>query len=147
MGWTGERLQAEQNTLTLIHEGGKLSFFGELSLGVIIPLLILDSCPIASLEDLAGCKFAVLVNRVELKDYLDIVALLRHGYALSHLLGCANAIYHGHFPIVPCVKSLAWFDDHALNDLNTADRHLLEQSVASAEVISTISLLNKKINT
>ena len=147
MGWTGEILQAERNTLTLIQEGVKLSFFGRLSLGVIAPPLTLDSCSIASLEDLAGCKLAALINRVELKDYLDIVALLHHGYSLSHLLGCANAIYHGQFPISVCLKSLAWFEDPALKDLSTSDKRLLEQSIASTEAIPTIPLLNKQIGT
>lgn len=145
MGWGADILQAEPNTLTVIHKGVKLSFFGGLSLGVIMQPDMLDACPVASLDDLAGCKLAALVNRVELKDYLDVTALLRHGHSLAHLLGCSNAIYHGQFPVAACVKSIAWFDDPALKDLKFADRHLLEQSVMTLGEIPSIMLTESKI--
>ena len=100
----GEILQAGENTLTILHHGVRLSFFGGLSLGVVAPPDDFDTCPVASLEDLGACKLAALVNRVECKDYLDIAALLRHGASLAHLLGCANAVYRGEFPVTVCLK-------------------------------------------
>lgn len=145
MGWGADILQAEPNTLTVIHKGVKLSFFGGLSLGVIMQPDMLDACPVASLDDLAGCKLAALVNRVELKDYLDVTALLRQGCSLAHLLGCAKAIYHGQFPVAACIKSIAWFDDPALEDLKSADRHLLEQSVMTLGEIPSITLVESRI--
>lgn len=145
MGWEGDILHAEPNTLTVIHQGVKLLFFGKLSLGVLVSPQMLGSCPVASLDDLGGCKLAALVNRVELKDYLDILALLRHGRTLSHLLGCANAIYHGRFPIAACLKSLAWFDDPALAGLNPKDRQTLEQAVLSVKKIPTLELVRPNI--
>ena len=68
----GDILQAEANTLSVLHRGVKLSFFGGLSLGVLHAPDLLGRCPVASLDDLGAGKLAALVNRVELKDYLDV---------------------------------------------------------------------------
>jgi hypothetical protein len=123
----------------------KLSFFGGLSLGVLNPPDFLGECPVASLEDLAAGKLAALVNRVELKDYLDVVALLRHGCELSHLLACANAVYRGEFPIAACLKSLTWFDDPALAELSAKDRHLLEHASLAVDQVPTVTASGCKI--
>lgn len=141
----GDILQAEANTLGILHRGVKLSFFGGLSLGVLHPPDLLGRCAVASLDDLGACKLAALVNRVELKDYLDVVALLRHGKDLAHLLACANAVYRGEFPIAACLKSLAWFDDPALAELSATDRRFLEQASLAVDQIPTIPLSARKI--
>jgi len=141
----GDILQADANTLGVLHRGVKLSFFGGLSLGVIKAPDLLDQCPVASLEDLAACKLAALVNRVEPKDYLDVAALLRHGLSLSYLLACAQAVYHGGFPIAACVKSLAWFDDPKLEKLPAADRRLLERNALAVEEIPVVAVTGRKI--
>ena len=138
-------LQAAPNTLSVMHQGVKLSFFGGLSLGVVEPPGLLDNCPIASLPDLGACKLAALVNRVELKDYLDVAALLRGGADLSYLLGCAEAVYHGAFPTAACLKSLTWFDDPALAGLGPDDRLVLERAALSVETIPTVSLSADRI--
>lgn len=135
---SGEVIQAGKNTLTLIHQGVKLSFFGGLTLRVISPPEDLEQCPVASLDDLGACKLAALVNRVELKDYLDVVALIRQGIPLAHLLGCANAVYRGEFPIVPCLKSLTWFEDPTLYDLTDPDRKVLEEAALSISEIPRV---------
>jgi len=141
----GDILQADTNTLGVLHRGVKLSFFGGLSLGVIHAPGLLDQCPIASLEDLAAGKLAALVNRVELKDYLDVAALLRHGLSLSYMLACADAVYRGEFPVAACLKSLAWFDDPALADLSPQDRTLLEEAALSVEQIPVVTAGGGKI--
>jgi len=138
-------LQAAPNTLSVMHHGVKLSFFGGLSLGVVEPPDLLDNCPIASLPYLGACKLAALVNRVELKDYLDVAALLRGGADLSYLLGCAEAVYHGAFPTAACLKSLTWFDDPALAGLGPDDRIVLERAALSVETIPTVSLSADRI--
>ncbi|MEX1119009.1 MAG: nucleotidyl transferase AbiEii/AbiGii toxin family protein [Terrimicrobiaceae bacterium] len=138
MALSGEVLQADKNTLTLIHQGVKLSFFGGLTLNVISPPEQLTQCAVASLDDLGACKLAALVNRVEIKDYFDVLALIRHGIPLARLLGCANAVYRGQFPIVPCLKSLTWFEDPKLNTLSETDRQILETAALSVEDIPSI---------
>ena len=141
----GDILQADTNTLSVLHRGVKLSFFGGLSLGVLQAPDLLDQCPVASLEDLAACKLAALVNRVELKDYLDVAALLRHGLSLSDMLACAQAVYHGAFPVAACVKSLAWFDDPKLDELTKEDRRLLEANALAVEEIAVATVTGRKI--
>lgn len=138
----GEVMQAGDNTLTVMHGGVKLSFFGGLSLGVVKPPSFLDACPVASIEDLAACKLAALVNRVELKDYLDIVALIRHGESLAFMLACANAVYHGEFPLAACLKSLVWFETPALDELHSEDRRLLESAALGIEEIPAVGVRN-----
>lgn len=137
-GLHGEILQAGPNTLTVIHQGVKLSFFGGLGLNVIAPPDLLGACPVASMEDLAACKLAALVNRVELKDYLDIAALLESGMPLSRMLGCANAVYRGEFPITACLKSLVWFDSPELKDLPKRCCQILEHAALSVEGVPEV---------
>lgn len=134
----GEVLQVGRNTLTLLHEGVKLSFFGGLTLNVVSPPDLIGACRVASLDDLAACKLAALVNRVELKDYLDVTALLQNGSSLAHMLGCANAVYRGEFPVTACLKSLAWFDALELADLPESHRQLLEKAALQVDVIPKI---------
>jgi hypothetical protein len=146
MGFDGDILQASPNTLSVVHAGVKLSFFGGLSLGVVAQPDFLDGCPIASLVDLGACKLAALVNRVERKDYQDVAALLRHGLRLSRLLGCAEAVYQGAFPTAACLKSLTWFDDPVLERLSEEDRRLLEVSALAVEKIETVPLFSDRIS-
>jgi hypothetical protein len=135
----GEVLQVGRNTLTLLHEGVKLSFFGGLTLNVVSLPDLIGACRVASLDDLAACKLAAMVNRVELKDYLDIAALLQNGISLAHMLGCANAVYRGEFPVTACLKSLAWFDAPELGDLPESHRQLLEKVAIQVEGIPKIT--------
>ncbi len=139
-GLEGEVIQAAENTLTVLHRGVKLSFFGGLTLHVVQPPNLLGRCPVAALEDLAACKLAALVNRVEVKDYQDIAALLRHGIGLPRMLGCANAVYRGEFPVTACLKSLAWFESPALEGLDAEDRHLLEAAALAVEEIPVVEV-------
>lgn len=138
-------LQAAPDTLSVMHQGVKLSFFGRLSLGVVAPPALLNACRVASLEDIAAGKLAALVNRVELKDYLDIAALLRNGSKLSRLLGCAEAVYHGAFPIAACLKSLTWFESPELDSLSMPDRSLLESAALEVETIDNVPLISDRI--
>lgn len=135
----GEVLQVGRNTLTILHQGVKLSFFGGLTLNVISPPDTIGTCRVASLDDLAACKLAALVNGVELRDYLDIAALLQTGISLAHMLGCANAVYRGEFPITACLKSLAWFDAPELADLPESHRQLLEKAAIQVDEIPQIT--------
>ena len=58
MGLGSDILQSAPNTLSVLSQSVKLSFFGGLSLGVVEPPDLLDKCPIASLPDLGACKLA-----------------------------------------------------------------------------------------
>src|SRR5882724_11832464 len=73
--------QSAANTLTVtVERDGPvlLSFFGGINLGQVAPPDTAEGAGIkvAALLDLAGMKAAVVTQRAELKDYLDIHALL-----------------------------------------------------------------------
>jgi hypothetical protein len=135
----GRILQAASNSLSLLHREVKLSFFGGLTLRVIRTPDFLEHCPVASIEDLAASKLAALVNRVEPKDYLDVLAILRHGMRLEEMLGCATAVYRGDFPVAACLKSLTWFEPPELAVLSSEDRELLEKSALDVESIPEVT--------
>jgi hypothetical protein len=111
-----ERVQVAADTLTCrVDRGGPVlvSFFGGLGLGqVAAPELAADvPIHIASLLDLAGTKAAVVQKRAEVKDYLDIDALLAHGIDLPTVLAAGLVVYGRSFNPLITLKALSYFDD------------------------------------
>jgi hypothetical protein len=95
----------------------KISFFGGLSLGQIETPDIVKSngIAVASLRDLFGMKCATVPQRNEVKDYLDIYALITSGHIdLAEGIACARAIYGRQYNPVLTLQALSFFDD--LND-------------------------------
>ena len=83
--------QQEPNTLSVIIDRGglvKVLFFGVPGIAHLqIPLIAPDNgLQIASLLDLAGTKAAVVQQRAEAKDYIDIDAILQDGRLFKKLL-------------------------------------------------------------
>ncbi len=111
-----EFVQVAPDTLTCrVDRGGAVlvSFFGGLGLGQVAapdntqaPALL-----IASLLDIAGTKMAVVQKRAELKDYLDIDALLQHGVSLSMALAAGSVVHGRRFNPLLTLKALSYFDD------------------------------------
>ena len=66
---------------------------------------------VASLLDLAGTKAVVIQKRAEVKNYLDIHAILRHGIDPPAILGAAAVIYGRKFNPLITLKALSYFDD------------------------------------
>ena len=111
-----ERVQVAPDTLTCrVDRGGPVlvSFFGGLGLGqVAAPEPVSDILvQIASLLDIAGTKAAVVQKRAEVKDYLDIDALLRHGIELPVVLAAGIVVYGRSFNPMITLKALGYFDD------------------------------------
>jgi len=111
-----EHLQVAPNTLTCrVDRGGPVlvSFFGGLGLGqVAAPEQVRDMpLHVASLLDIAGTKAAVVQKRAEVKDYLDIDALLRQGIDLSTVLAAGLIVYGRTFNPLITLKALSYFDD------------------------------------
>lgn len=110
--------QQSENTLScdITTETGivKVSFFGGLSLRQIEPPDLADNNEIAmaSLRDIFGMKCATVPQRNEVKDYLDIHALLnRAKMSLPEGLACAKAIYGRQYNPVLTLQALSYFDD------------------------------------
>lgn len=111
-----ERVQVAPNTLKCrIERDGPVlvSFFGGLGLGQAAPRDQAEGRTIyvASLLDIAGTKVAVVQQRAEAKDYLDIDALLQNGIDLPTALAAGRIVYGRSFNPMITLKALSFFDD------------------------------------
>lgn len=136
----GTVLQSEPNTLTvLIDRGGpvKVSFFG-------VPKLLKIEQPhiaaennlrVASLLDLAGTKAAVVQQRAEAKDYIDIDAILTSGLLdLPMALAAAQIIYGPVFSPQNALKALTYFDEPQLHSLPGELKQRLVDAVRAVDL-------------
>lgn len=111
-------IQQSENTLSCDIDTGKgsvrISFFGGLTLGQIDPpdRAENNNIAVASLKDIFGTKCATVPQRNEVKDYLDIHALIVQGkVGLSEGIASARAIYGRRYNPVLTLQALAYFDD------------------------------------
>ena len=140
-------LQKAENTLDVsVDRGGaiKVSFFGLPNFRRILQPVI---CPdnhiqVASLLDLAGTKVSVVQKRSELKDYLDIAALLADGrITLSMALSAGQAIYGSQFNPLISLKALSYFGDVNLQSLPAQSRSLIVDAVRRVDLQRLPSVL------
>ena len=127
------------NTLDVVVDRGapvRVSFFGLPRLQRLLPPYASpgNGLNVASLLDLAGTKAAVVQQRSEMKDYLDVAAILADGrISLPLALSAARAIYGGQFNPQITLKALAYFGDGDLHALPAAPRQRLVEAVASTD--------------
>jgi hypothetical protein len=131
--------QSAPNTLTVtIERDGpvQVSFFGGLDLGQVASAetAIGPGIKVASLMDLAGFKVAVVTQRAELKDYIDVHALLmKADIPLAEMLAAATIIYGTEFSPLLSLKALAYHDDPALARLSREVRRDLVTAVSAVD--------------
>lgn len=91
----------------------KVSFFGDLGLPVLErpDRQGSNGIVVASLRDLAGTKAKVINQRVELKDYEDIAALLDARMSLPEIVAAALAIFPGQVDYATTVSAITYFED------------------------------------
>jgi Nucleotidyl transferase AbiEii toxin, Type IV TA system len=111
-----EQVQVVSHTLTCrVDRGGPVlvSFFGNLALGEVAPREVAEGSRIgvASLLDIAGTKAAVVQQRAQTRDYLDIDALIRHGVDLPRILAAGAIVYGRSFNPLITLKALSYFGD------------------------------------
>ena len=111
-----ERVRVSAHSLECrVERGGPvlISFFGHLGLGQAAARERAEGSQVqvASLLDIAGTKAAVVQRRTEMRDYLDIDALVTHGIALPQVLAAGNAVYGRSFNPLITLKALSYFDD------------------------------------
>jgi len=118
-------LQDEPKTLTLSLDAPgpgqapvRLSFFTVGTGRVWDPEWTEDGTAlVAAMPDLLAHKLKVVLQRLEAKDYLDVHAMLTHGFTLEAGLAGARAMYGRSFQPAEALKALTWFkggDLHAL---------------------------------
>ena len=127
-------LQRQPDTLTLsVATSGpvKLSFFGGMDFGRVgEPERTADGvAQVASMLDLFATKLKVLLQRVQVRDYRDLAAILRAGFTLRDGLGAAGALFGRTFPPVEAAKALSYFQGDAAK-LPAKDRSVLAKAVA-----------------
>ncbi|MDD2764261.1 MAG: nucleotidyl transferase AbiEii/AbiGii toxin family protein [Opitutaceae bacterium] len=129
-------LQREDNTLSVEISGAegtvKLSFFGTIGFGQVQPP---DQCTdnglkIASAADLLALKLAVIHERVEAKDYLDVCALLRAGLSLADGLSHLEALHPLATNAMIVLKTLTYFKGGDLATLPDDVKRDLETAVS-----------------
>jgi len=145
-------LQSSLNTLSAnVDRGGpvQLSYFGGLGIGQVAAAENVEGprFKVASLIDLAGMKAAVLPQRVELRDYLDIHALLTKAkIPLSEMLAAADIIYGAQFNAMISLKAIAYHEDFTLADLPQIVRDDLLKAARATNVrkLPTLSAFRKR---
>jgi len=131
-------LQQAANTLTCRVERADpviVSFFGVPTLRrVAAPLIAHDNrLRIAPLLDLAGMKAAVVQQRAEAKDYIDLHALLEAGIGLPAALAAARVIYGERFNPQLTLKALSFFGD---GDLPSLPMRVQEQIIGAVRSVN-----------
>ena len=133
-------VQQASNTLTcLVERDGnvQVSFFGVPDMTVLRePLQMPDNgVRIASLIDLAGMKAAVVQQRAEVKDYLDLHALINQEVVdLPTALAAASRIYPDSFQPQLTLKALTYFGDGDLHTLPESIRLGLVEAVRAVDL-------------
>jgi hypothetical protein len=132
--------QAAPNTLSVnVDRGGavQLSYFGGLGIGQVAPAEHVEGpgFKVASLIDLAGTKVAVLPQRVALRDYLDVHALLTKArITLPEMLAAAAIIYGAQFNALISLKAITYHRDFTLADLPKGARDDLLAAAKATDV-------------
>ena len=129
-----EVLQRQPDTLTLSVARSapvKVSFFGGVDFGRVgDPQRTADGIlQVASTLDLFATKLKVLLQRVQLRDYQDLAAILRMGLALRDGLGAAATLFGKSFPPTEAAKALVYFQGDAAN-VPAEDQDVLSKAVA-----------------
>lgn len=134
-----EITQQSASTLTcLVDRGGpvQVSFFGVPKIKPIEkPCIAPDTgLKIASLVDLAGMKAAVVQQRAEAKDYIDLAALIeKKKVDLPTALAAARRIYPSFNPQLT-LKALSFFKDGNLDILPEKTRTRLVEAVRDVDL-------------
>lgn len=106
-----ETLQREENTLTLLLRGIKMSFFQVRDPFLFTPKRYLFF-GLADTRDIALMKLAAIANRGSRKDFIDLFFILRSGPPLRDLLPLMERKYGAdRTNLYQVVMSLTYFED------------------------------------
>lgn len=118
-----KKIQEEKNTLTILVDGVKLSFF-YYPYEILNEFTDTEHIRIASLEDIGCMKFSAIVSRSTFKDYVDLYYILKQKKLNVLLTGCSKK-----FPKLDkmlILKSLIYFDDVEKTPLKFTNNKELE---------------------
>lgn len=129
---------AANNLTVSVDRGGpiQLQFFGNFDLGQVAAAELAEGprIHVASLLDLSGTKAFVVLQRAEVKDYLDIFALLTKAkISLPTMLAAGAIIYGDQFNPLLSLKAISYHDDPSLAKLPKSVRNYLSEAVYSTD--------------
>ncbi|MGD0731746.1 MAG: nucleotidyl transferase AbiEii/AbiGii toxin family protein [Terracidiphilus sp.] len=145
-------IQDRPDTLSVIApagEGGvKVSFFGGIGIGRAgVPDRTPDGVvEVASLLDLLATKLKVMQQRIELKDYRDVAAILGAGVPLEAGLAAAAAMFSPNFQPSEAIKALTYFEGGDLAGLSADERALLTRAVAEVRRVPVAGLASRSLS-
>jgi hypothetical protein len=123
-------IQTAPDTLVVRVDDVRVAIYGVGFPALAGPDLASDTgIPVASLADLGATKAKAILDRAEMKDYLDISALLAAGTDLARMLGGATALFGPSFSPMLALKALTTFDDGDLPSLGDEHRGRLRDAV------------------
>jgi hypothetical protein len=154
--WLAESavLQDRPDTLTVLTpakgneaSGVKVSFFGGLDFGrVDVPAVTDDNVLlVASAHDLLAHKLKVLLQRVEVKDYLDVAALLGAGLNLDRGLASARALFGPAFQPSESLKALVYFEGGDIARLPPGIRQTLIAAVRAVGDLPRVPVVAQRL--
>lgn len=149
----GELVQPEINTLDCYlknAKGGiKIQFLAGLENRqgrIEKPLVCEDNqLQVASLRDLFATKLNTIQARAEVKDYLDIHALIESGISLEMGLACARAIFGNHFDPSTSLRALCSYREGNLKEVPIKIRKQLIKLATMVEKIPTIKPISSTV--
>ena len=142
--------QKSPNTLTVKVNRGEdvfVSFFGAPELKHLHDGDTVDEngITIASIYDLAGTKVSVVQKRAEIKDYIDIDAMIQTQLIdLPQALTAGRMIYGKQFNPEITLKALCYFEDGTVQKLSHETRTRLVAAVQSVD-LTNLPLLGQAI--
>jgi hypothetical protein len=145
-------LQDRSDTLTVLagpaeRQAVKVSFFAGLRFGRVgSPELTDDGVlNVASTDDLLAHKLKVVLQRVEAKDYVDVMALVDSGAPLDRALAAARAMYSPAFQPSECLKALTFFDGGDLSSLTDDLKQGLVRAVRAVRDLPSVSVVATRL--
>lgn len=142
-------LQIDTNTLTvqvLRPDPVKISYFGLPRLKPVAPPLKVEGTrlQLSNLIEISAFKAAVVSQRAEVKDYLDIAALLtKTDISLIDMLAAASKLYGRQFNPLLTLQALGFLEDPALAALPATTRRVLRQAVAAIDPLRLLADMRK----
>ena len=101
---------------------------------------------VASLRDLLAHKLKVILQRVDVKDYTDIDAILSSGLSLADGLAGAQALYREFAP-QEALKAMAYFKDGNLDLLPDSAKKRLVAAANSVRRTPVVRVIGSRLGT
>ncbi len=142
-------VQIDVNRLTVVVDRDgpvSISFFGMPKLHPVAPAVPVSGTDmkIANLIEIAAFKAAVIPQRIEVKDYLDIAALLgKTDIALIDMLAAAAKLYGDQYNPLTTLQALSDMHNPGLAGLPAVQKRSLRTAVAALDPNILLAAMRK----